>query len=89
MEAVPRELRVDNVTPNARAFSSPTRELRDNARSTKMALDLQSTVRLRSGRDMPVLGFGVFENDTCAPACKTALEVGYRYVIDLLRIGIV
>ncbi|KAI0824063.1 Aldo/keto reductase [Trametes gibbosa] len=29
---------------------------------------------------MPILGFGVFENDECAPACLAALKVGYRHI---------
>ncbi|KII83773.1 hypothetical protein PLICRDRAFT_46952 [Plicaturopsis crispa FD-325 SS-3] len=42
---------------------------------------LASTVKLgTSGVAIPILGFGVFENDDCTPACTTALQLGYRHI---------
>ncbi|OBZ72778.1 Glyoxal reductase [Grifola frondosa] len=50
-----------------------------------MSLTISSTVRLLSGAYMPRLGFGVYMNDDCAPACLTALKHGYRH-IDSARV---
>jgi len=46
-------------------------------------LDINSTVTLNSGHEMPQLGFGVFEVDdgqVCERAVLAALEAGYRHV---------
>ncbi|KDQ14807.1 hypothetical protein BOTBODRAFT_32161 [Botryobasidium botryosum FD-172 SS1] len=43
-------------------------------------LTLTSTVRLSTGYLMPRLGFGVYLNDDCAPACEVALKNGYRHI---------
>ncbi|EJD07799.1 Aldo/keto reductase [Fomitiporia mediterranea MF3/22] len=43
-------------------------------------LTLQSTVKLSSGYDMPVLGLGVYQNYACIPACEAALRHGYRLI---------
>ena len=46
-------------------------------------LDINSTVRLNSGQDMPSLGFGVFEIENgpvCERAVTAALEAGYRHI---------
>ncbi|KAH8109889.1 Aldo/keto reductase [Phellopilus nigrolimitatus] len=43
-------------------------------------LTLQSTVKLSSGYEMPVLALGVYENDLCFPACEAALKHGYRHI---------
>ncbi|KAH7105239.1 Aldo/keto reductase [Auriculariales sp. MPI-PUGE-AT-0066] len=44
-------------------------------------LNLQSTARLLSGRAIPLLGLGVFQNrDNCASACLAALKAGYRHI---------
>lgn len=50
-------------------------------------LSLDSTVRLASGAQMPLLGFGVYQarGDECRQAVKTALEVGYRHSELLLK----
>ncbi|THH19792.1 hypothetical protein EW146_g1460 [Bondarzewia mesenterica] len=45
-----------------------------------MTLTLQSTIRLSSGRTIPVLGLGVYRNDKCKPACLAALAHGYRHI---------
>ncbi|KAI0728236.1 Aldo/keto reductase [Fomitopsis betulina] len=41
---------------------------------------LQSTVRLSSGYDMPLLGFGVYQNYTTHGSVLEALRSGYRHV---------
>ncbi|KAF9559581.1 Aldo/keto reductase [Agrocybe pediades] len=41
---------------------------------------LNSTVKLRSGIEMPILGLGVYANDDCYPACKVALQNGYKLI---------
>ncbi|KAL5532477.1 hypothetical protein ACEPAF_6047 [Sanghuangporus sanghuang] len=41
---------------------------------------LQTTVKLNSGYEMPIVGLGVFENDHCIPACSAALKHGYRHI---------
>ncbi|KZT35834.1 Aldo/keto reductase [Sistotremastrum suecicum HHB10207 ss-3] len=44
-------------------------------------LTLQSTVRLNSGYELPLLGFGVFQNvEACTPATLAALAAGYRHI---------
>ncbi|KAH9920103.1 Aldo/keto reductase [Fomitopsis serialis] len=41
---------------------------------------LQSTVRLSSGYDMPLLGFGVYQNYNTKDSVIEALEAGYRHI---------
>jgi len=46
-------------------------------------LDITSTVKLRSGHEMPLLGFGVFQiadGDECERAVREALDAGYRHI---------
>ncbi len=46
-------------------------------------LDITSTVKLNSGFEMPLLGFGVFQveaGDVCERAVHDALEAGYRHI---------
>jgi diketogulonate reductase-like aldo/keto reductase len=46
-------------------------------------LDIHSTVKLNSGYDMPLLGFGVFqvkEGAECEQAVRDALAAGYRHI---------
>ncbi|CAG7851020.1 Uncharacterized oxidoreductase Mkms_1985 [Serendipita indica DSM 11827] len=47
-----------------------------------MPLSLNSTVTLRSGRAMPLLGLGVYQNTgpTATTACAAAFRAGYRHV---------
>ena len=46
---------------------------------------ITSTVRMNSGYDMPVLGFGVYQTPPAETeqAVRHALEVGYRHVSSL------
>ncbi|KAG7089808.1 hypothetical protein E1B28_011457 [Marasmius oreades] len=39
-----------------------------------------STVRLNSGQDLPLLGLGTYLNDDCKPACLAALKKGYKHI---------
>ncbi|KAE9388545.1 Aldo/keto reductase [Gymnopus androsaceus JB14] len=41
---------------------------------------ISSTVKLSSGHDMPILGFGVFRNYDAKPACIEAFKAGYRHI---------
>ncbi|KAE9388080.1 Aldo/keto reductase [Gymnopus androsaceus JB14] len=41
---------------------------------------ISSTVKLSSGHDMPILGFGVFRNYDAKPACIAAFKAGYRHI---------
>jgi diketogulonate reductase-like aldo/keto reductase len=46
-------------------------------------LDITSAVKLRSGFEMPLLGFGVFQladGDECERAVLEALDAGYRHI---------
>ncbi|MHC4250270.1 MAG: aldo/keto reductase [Planctomycetota bacterium] len=46
-------------------------------------LDIASTVKLRSGHEMPLLGFGVFQiadGEECERAVREALDAGYRHI---------
>ncbi|KAG8838008.1 hypothetical protein FRC18_006841 [Serendipita sp. 400] len=47
-----------------------------------MALSITSSVTLRSGWSMPLLGLGVYQNSgpSVLTACSTALQVGYRHI---------
>ncbi|KAI5117837.1 hypothetical protein M0805_005166 [Coniferiporia weirii] len=45
-----------------------------------MELTPKSSVRMLSGHLMPIIGLGVFENDSCLPACEAALKCGYRHI---------
>ncbi|KAK0648072.1 aldo-keto reductase-like protein [Cercophora newfieldiana] len=49
---------------------------------SKAPLTLQSKLRLNSGYEMPVLGFGVWSisADKTQQACKQALDAGYRLI---------
>ncbi|KAJ7211691.1 Aldo/keto reductase [Mycena pura] len=44
------------------------------------ALTIKSTVRLSSGFQMPLLGFGVYQNHDAKPSCLEALMAGYRHI---------
>ncbi|KAJ7268836.1 Aldo/keto reductase [Mycena haematopus] len=44
------------------------------------ALTLASTVRLSSGYNMPLLGFGVYKNYDAKPSVLEAFKAGYRHV---------
>ncbi|KAJ7680480.1 Aldo/keto reductase [Mycena polygramma] len=44
------------------------------------ALTIASTVRLSSGFDMPLLGFGVYENYDAKTSVLEAFKVGYRHI---------
>ncbi|KAI9061590.1 Aldo/keto reductase [Trametes sanguinea] len=43
-------------------------------------LSINSTVRLSSGYELPLLGLGVYQNDDCKPAVLAALQHGYRHI---------
>ncbi|PNY24665.1 oxidoreductase [Tolypocladium capitatum] len=45
-------------------------------------LSLNSTVKLISGYEMPLLGFGVYQTPKaeCTDICKEALRIGYRHI---------
>ncbi|OSD02603.1 Aldo/keto reductase [Trametes coccinea BRFM310] len=43
-------------------------------------LSINSTVRLSSGYELPLLGLGVYQNDDCKPAVLAALKHGYRHI---------
>ena len=46
-------------------------------------LDIRSTVKLNSGYEMPLLGFGVFEvqvGEVCERAVRAALDAGYVHI---------
>jgi len=43
-------------------------------------LTLQSAVTLSSGHSMPLLGFGVFQNNNAEPSTLEAFKVGYRHI---------
>ncbi|CAL1716122.1 unnamed protein product [Somion occarium] len=47
-----------------------------------MTLSLQSTVKLRDGNTIPIMGFGTYEMEgkTCYNAVLWALEAGYRHI---------
>ena len=43
----------------------------------------QEFIKLNTGKDIPLLGFGVFqirEPENCITAVKTAIEAGYRHI---------
>lgn len=46
--------------------------------SSPLAID--TTVRLRSGYELPLLGLGVYLNDDAKPASLAALKAGYRHI---------
>ncbi|KAM5541847.1 hypothetical protein V8D89_004576 [Ganoderma adspersum] len=46
--------------------------------STPLAID--TTVRLRSGYELPLLGLGVYLNNDAKPASLAALKAGYRHI---------
>lgn len=50
--------------------------------SSQSKLDLQSTVTLRNGVNMPRLGFGLWKVDPaiCTSLCEMALEAGFRHI---------
>ncbi|KJZ76863.1 hypothetical protein HIM_03740 [Hirsutella minnesotensis 3608] len=45
-------------------------------------LSLKSTVKLNSGHELPLLGFGVYQikQEQATDACKEALRIGYRHI---------
>ncbi|PVF95086.1 Aldo/keto reductase [Serendipita vermifera] len=47
-----------------------------------MSLSISSTVKLRSGYSMPLLGLGVYQNTgpTAISACAAAFSAGYRHI---------
>lgn len=46
------------------------------------SLTIESTIKLNTGKTIPVLGFGVWDspNDITTNSCLTALETGYRHI---------
>ncbi|KAM0751197.1 Aldo/keto reductase [Meredithblackwellia eburnea MCA 4105] len=44
------------------------------------ALNINSTITLRNGSKLPVLGFGVYQSYVAAQSSKTALEQGYIHI---------
>lgn len=49
------------------------------ATSLRMALSIQTTLKLNSGHSIPQLGFGVFESKDALKSTTAALKAGYRY----------
>ncbi|KAI0824064.1 Aldo/keto reductase [Trametes gibbosa] len=47
---------------------------------SELTLTINSTLKLSSGYDLPILGLGVYQNNDCSPACLAALEHGYRHI---------
>lgn len=45
-----------------------------------MSLTLKSTIRLSSGHQIPILGFGVFQNYDARTSVLQAFDAGYRHV---------
>ncbi|KAF5322694.1 hypothetical protein D9619_001555 [Psilocybe cf. subviscida] len=43
-------------------------------------LTINSTVKLSTGYEMPLLGFGVYQNDDATPGSLEALKAGYRHI---------
>ncbi|KAJ3503378.1 hypothetical protein NMY22_g18267 [Coprinellus aureogranulatus] len=58
-------------------YHSPSRNVH---RTIMSNLTLNSTVKLSSGYDLPLLGFGVYQNDDATPGVLEALKAGYRHV---------
>ncbi|PPQ98775.1 hypothetical protein CVT24_003333 [Panaeolus cyanescens] len=48
--------------------------------SDSQPLALDSTVKLSSGYDMPLLGFGVYQNNDAKPSCLEAFKAGYSHI---------
>ncbi|CAK5265792.1 unnamed protein product [Mycena citricolor] len=48
--------------------------------SPMASLTLSSTVRLNSGYSMPLLGFGVYQNQNARPSVLEAFKAGYRHI---------
>jgi diketogulonate reductase-like aldo/keto reductase len=49
------------------------------ATTTHPKLTINSTVKLSSGYEMPLLGFGVYQNYDTAATTLEAFKAGYRY----------
>ena len=45
-----------------------------------MNLDIESTCHLLDNTEIPYLGLGVWASSTCAKACQTSFEEGYRHI---------
>ena len=45
-----------------------------------MKLDIQSTCLLNDNTKIPYLGLGVWASSTCAKACLTSFDEGYRHI---------
>ncbi|KAI9159055.1 Protein pelota [Paramyrothecium foliicola] len=47
-----------------------------------LKLSLQSTFKLKSGYELPLLGFGVYQmpKENATDLCKEALKIGYRHI---------
>ncbi|KAG8878160.1 hypothetical protein FRB97_002754 [Tulasnella sp. 331] len=43
-------------------------------------LTIESTATLSSGRKIPLLGLGVWQNGSPIPACEAAFDAGYRHI---------
>lgn len=43
-------------------------------------LTLDSSVKLSSGYEIPLLGFGVYQNNNAVPGVLEALKAGYRHI---------
>ncbi|BEI80959.1 hypothetical protein CcaverHIS002_0201190 [Cutaneotrichosporon cavernicola] len=54
----------------------------DKASGNAIRLSRESTVRLRSGAAMPIIGYGVYQarGDDCKNGVKAALQSGYRQI---------
>ncbi|KAF8073341.1 Aldo/keto reductase [Lyophyllum atratum] len=47
---------------------------------SRMALTITSTIKLSTGKDIPIIGLGVYQNNECYSACVAALKYGYRHI---------
>jgi diketogulonate reductase-like aldo/keto reductase len=47
-------------------------------------LSIKSALRLNTGHDIPLIGFGVFQNYAAKPSVLQALRAGYRCVEQIL-----
>ncbi|KAF2458160.1 NADP-dependent oxidoreductase domain-containing protein [Lineolata rhizophorae] len=76
---------VHTTTRRLRSVAVPNRKLSSrvpDSTMAKKALDINSTYRMNSGYEIPVLGFGVYQTPA-SEACSLvehAIQVGYRHV---------
>ncbi|KAG8748971.1 hypothetical protein FRC12_013684, partial [Ceratobasidium sp. 428] len=64
----------------ARSFPTNQHEISINLPSLDMPLTLNSTIKLRSGASMPLLGFGVYQNYDARTSSLIAFKYGYRHI---------